>query len=71
MTITKVKRTDNEKRNAANAANRKWRLKRRQRPEPIIVVIQNGEIQKKTTRKTDKIFNWAESRQREQNWLGE
>ena len=47
MTITKVKRTDDDKRKAANAANRRSRLKRRLQPEPIIVVIQNGEIQKK------------------------
>ena len=67
MTITKVKRTDDEKRKAANAANRRWRLKQRQQPEPIIVVIQNGEIQKKTTRKTDKTFYCAEPRHRGQN----
>jgi len=52
MTITKVKRTDDDKRKAANAANRRSRLKRRLQPEPIIVVIQNGEI-KKNTRKTN------------------
>ena len=61
MTITKVKRTDDEKRKAANAANRRWRLKQRQQPEPIIVVIQNGEIQKKQPGRPIKHFT-AQSR---------
>ena len=54
MTITKVKRTDDDKRKAANAANRKSRLKRKL--EPIIVVVQNEEIKKNPPGRPVKYF---------------